>query len=54
MSEYKVIKINDRDIADQKTIIYQGTSKEAINPNNPLKSSGFGDDWLQNAKLMNN
>ncbi|EYJ08785.1 hypothetical protein V315_02742, partial [Staphylococcus aureus F12915] len=24
------------------------------NPNNPLKSSGFGDDWLQNAKLMNN
>ncbi|EYQ97725.1 hypothetical protein W282_00943, partial [Staphylococcus aureus DAR3157] len=23
---------------------YQGTSKEAINPNNPLKSSGFGDD----------
>ncbi|HHQ6779364.1 TPA: hypothetical protein ACSTQO_000823 [Staphylococcus aureus] len=38
----------------QQTIIYQGTSNEAINPNNPLKSSGFGDDWLQNAKLMNN
>ncbi len=35
----------------QKIIIYQGTSKEAINPNNPLKSSGFGDDWLQNAKI---
>lgn len=38
----------------QQTIIYQGTSNEAINSNNPLKSSGFGDDWLQNAKLMNN
>ncbi|WP_435673947.1 hypothetical protein, partial [Staphylococcus aureus] len=23
----------------QQTIIYQGTSNEAINPNNPLKSS---------------
>ncbi|MBN4925179.1 hypothetical protein IDG59_14610, partial [Staphylococcus sp. EG-SA-1] len=30
----------------QQTIIYQGTSNEAINPNNPLKSSGFGDDSL--------
>ncbi|EVX18086.1 TPA: hypothetical protein O7943_002842, partial [Staphylococcus aureus] len=47
--------LNDQgDPTGQKTIIYQGTSKEAINPNNPLKSSGFGDDWLQNAKLMNN
>ncbi|HAR3754675.1 hypothetical protein C7P76_09780 [Staphylococcus aureus] len=47
--------LNDQgDPTGQKTIIYQGTSKEAINPNNPLKSSGFGNDWLQNAKLMNN
>ena len=43
-----------RESTGQQTIIYQGTSNEAINPNNPLKSSGFGDDWLQNAKLMNN
>ncbi|HHM3148032.1 TPA: hypothetical protein ACROA1_000318 [Staphylococcus aureus] len=38
----------------EQTMIYQGTSNEAINPNNPLKSLDIGDDWLQNAKLMDN
>ncbi|NFX97311.1 hypothetical protein G0X57_06640 [Staphylococcus aureus] len=37
-----------------KSIIYQGTSNEAVNPNNPLKSLGNGDDWLQNAKSTDN
>lgn len=38
----------------QQSIVYQGTSNEAINLDNPLKSLGIGDDWLQIAKLMNN
>ncbi|MCS4912692.1 hypothetical protein L2V07_14655, partial [Staphylococcus aureus] len=37
----------------QQTIVYQGTSNEAINPKNPLRSKNIGDDWIQNIKLMN-
>ena len=43
-----------RNLTCQQIIIYQGTSNEAVNPNNPLKSLGNGDDWLQNAKSTDN
>lgn len=43
-----MIKVNQ-----QANIVYQGTSNEAINPKNPLRSKNIGDDWIQNIKLMN-
>ena len=32
----------------QQTIVYQGTSNEAINPKTHLGLKNIGDDWIQN------
>ena len=35
----------------QQTIVYQGTSNEAINPKTHLGLKNIGDDWIQNINM---